>query len=66
MQNVQEWLVFWKLILRTIGCNDDFTYDEQKQEEGKTLNEEIIRAMKENEVIESTDNSCEEEFMPGT
>ena len=40
-----------------IENNNDFTSDEKTQEEGKTMNKEIIRAMKENEAMAATDAS---------
>ena len=57
--------VFGKVILRIIDDDNDFIKDEQTQEKGKMLNEEIIHSEKENESIAATNDSFNYEFMAG-
>ena len=54
---------FSKGVLWVIEDNRELARIAQNQDEGKVSKEEIIQAVQENEVIASTDTSCEYERM---
>ena len=55
----------WDVQQRNSKNNEDCANAKHMQEEGKVLNEEIIRATRENKVIAASDTSCKEEHMEG-